>query len=224
MKKLCLFIFCWVITYASFGQCNPYYDIKENASWTMQLYDAKGKPDGKQINKITELNSTENGWIASVNSTLYDKKDKEIQEVKFEMECSNGIIEVELSKYIPQETLQAFQDMDMEFKGENLMLPKDLSVGKNLDDGSMTISGNMPFEITIAIQDRKVESKETVTVPAGTFEVFKITYTTRVKSMVSVETKGVEYVAEDIGVVKTESYNKNGKLIGTSELITYSID
>jgi hypothetical protein len=39
--------------------------------------------------------------------------------------------------------------------------------------------------------------------------------------MVDINTKGVEYIAEDVGAVRSETYNKNGKLTGYSELIRF---
>lgn len=222
MKRSFMLLILMATMHYAVSQCNPYYNLDESVIWEMQTYDAKGKVEGKQTNKVINYEESEDGWKATINSKVYDKKDKEMQDLTFDLTCSDGTIEVDLTKYIPQETLQAFKDMNMKFEGKNLIIPKKLEVGQKLADGSMTISGDLPFTITINITDRVVEGKETITVPAGTFEVYKITYTTNVKTIMSNEMKGVEYVAEKVGVVKQESYKKNGKLMSYSELTSYS--
>lgn len=221
MKKLIVLLtFCFT-SVLCYSQCNPFYNLSENAEWEMQTYNAKGKPDGKQLNKVSKLVENNNGWVATINSTLYDKKDKELQQMTFDLVCTDGKIEVDLENYIPQQTLESFKNMDMKMEGENLILPEELEVGQKLDDGQLKISGDLPFDITISINDRKVEGRETITVPAGTFEVYKISYTTNIKSLMNAEMKGIEYVARDIGVVKTETFNKKGKLQSYSELTNY---
>ena len=80
--------------------------------------------------------------------------------------------------------------------------------------------------MTIKILNRKVESKESITTPAGTFSCFKITYdmesSTKIMGMnTNVKLSSIDYLAEGIGVVKTESYDKKGELSGYSLLTAY---
>ena len=37
--------------------------------------------------------------------------------------------------------------------------------------------------------------------------------------MIDIQTKGIEWIARDVGAVRSEMYNKNGKLTGYSELV-----
>ncbi|MEQ9168598.1 MAG: hypothetical protein RLO12_20235, partial [Fulvivirga sp.] len=93
-----------------------------------------------------------------------------------------------------------------------------LSVGMSLNDASLKMSGSIPFKMEVNIVNRKVEGKESITTPAGTFECYKITYTINTKSIMSMETTGADWIAKEIGMVKSENYNKNGKLQGYSLL------
>ena len=69
------------------------------------------------------------------------------------------------------------------------------------------------------IKDRKVVGKETVTTAAGTFECFKVEQTTEMDmGFVKREMKGVSFIAEGIGVVRSESFDKNGDLESYSEI------
>ena len=71
---------------------------------------------------------------------------------------------------------------------------------------------------TTTISNRTVEAVENITTRAGTFKCFKISYDIETKAVMTFRAKGTEWIAKDIGVIRSENYNKNGKLTGYSEL------
>ena len=77
----------------------------------------------------------------------------------------------------------------------------------------------MEFNIT----DRKVEGKEMVTTPAGTFDCYKISYNTRLKMLINMTYINVEYLSENYGVVRTETYKSKGNLVGYSLITQYDL-
>jgi hypothetical protein len=103
-----------------------------------------------------------------------------------------------------------------------MMYPSGLSAGQTLDDASITISagtgGVTIMNLTVKIINRKVVGPETVTVPAGTFDCFKITYDMETKMMFKINTSVAEYINMGAGNVKTETFDKKGKLIGSTVL------
>jgi hypothetical protein len=74
------------------------------------------------------------------------------------------------------------------------------------------------MNMEIKIQDRKVMAKENIEVPAGTYEAWKINSIIKLDMMMTRETKNVEWIAKDVGVVRSEQYDKNGKLNSYSVL------
>ena len=74
------------------------------------------------------------------------------------------------------------------------------------------------MRLTINITNRKVVGVESVTVPAGTFECFKITYDMETKLGFKASSSAVQWLNKGAGSVKTESYDKKGKLLGTTVL------
>jgi len=72
--------------------------------------------------------------------------------------------------------------------------------------------------MTINISNRKVEAVESLTTPAGTFECYKISYDVATKMMVNVKSKGVEWYTAGIGMIKSETYSSDGKLLGSNIL------
>jgi hypothetical protein len=74
------------------------------------------------------------------------------------------------------------------------------------------------MNMTINVSNRKVEAVENLTTPAGTFECYKISFDVATKMMINVKSKGVEWFAKGIGMVKNETYDSNGKLLGSNVL------
>jgi hypothetical protein len=66
-----------------------------------------------------------------------------------------------------------------------------------------------------------VEALENMTTPAGTFKCYKIASTIETKSMISITTHTVEWMAKDVGVVRSENYNKKGKLTSYMVLTSF---
>ncbi len=218
MKKILLFISILAYTSGVYAQCNPYYDFKEGASWEITNYNAKDKVSGRQMNTIKTMEELSNGWNAEMNMKSYDKKDELIFDKDIEVGCEGGVIKLDMNRFFPEETMQAFKDMDMNIETTNLEIPSDLEVGKVLNDGSIKMSGSIPFTMEVNITNRKVVGRESVTTSAGTFDCYKITYTVKSKSIMSMESKGADWIAENVGMVKSENYNKNDKLQGYSLL------
>jgi hypothetical protein len=100
--------------------------------------------------------------------------------------------------------------------------PQGMKVGDQLKDASMTMdveNKGMKQSVTIVVNNRKVEGKEPVTTPAGTWDCFKISFKSKViiKTMgigIPVNVDGTEWYAPGFGVVKSE--NKHGSSAITS--------
>ena len=110
--------------------------------------------------------------------------------------------------------------------GTPLEIPYDLEVGQTLPDAETKtktgMNGMNLMTVTLSISDRKVESKESITTPAGTFECFKITQITKMKTIMAQTFKTEEYYAEGIGMIRTDTFTKNGKLNSRRELVGIS--
>ena len=57
-----------------------------------------------------------------------------------------------------------------------------------------------------------------MTCPAGTFDCIQLSQKVALKMGINIEAYSKEWYAEDIGMVRSESYTKNGKLTGYSLL------
>ncbi|QSE97459.1 TapB family protein [Fulvivirga lutea] len=220
MRTLLTLCLCLLFQF-SYSQCNPFYNFKEGSTWEITNYTDKDKVTSRQVNSVKSLTETSNGWEATLAFKSYDKKDKLELENEIEMTCDDGTISMDMSRFFPQEMMESFEDMDLQIETENMVIPESLSVGDELPEASITISGQIPFTMETKITDRKVQGIESITTPAGTFECYKISYKIITKTMMSIEMNGVDWIAKDVGMVKAESYKQNGKLMGVSLLTSF---
>ena len=119
--------------------------------------------------------------------------------------------------------MKAYKDMNIDMDASTFEMPSmDTKSGEKLEDGSITISFGSSdismMKMTIHITDRKVESKETIQTTAGNFKCIKLSQKINTKMVMSMVSYTKEWYAEDIGMVKSESYDKNMKLQGYSLL------
>jgi hypothetical protein len=219
--QLLFLFYCLGSTISVLAQCNPYYNFKEDASWEITNFSAKDKQIGRQVNSIKSIENVSNGWSALLNMQSYDKKDDLIFDKDVDIECQDGVIKLDMNRFFPQETMQAFKDMNMNIETENLEIPADLIVGKELKNASLKISGDIPFTMEVTVSNRKVEGKEKITTTAGTFDCFKVTYTITSKTIMTMESKGADWLAEGVGMVRSDNYDKKGKLTGYSLLTNF---
>ena len=78
------------------------------------------------------------------------------------------------------------------------------------------------MNMTTTITDRKVEKKETIETPAGSFHCLIVTQkTTIANKLLNKEYPSKDWYVPGFGVVRSESYKSNGKLMGYSLLTMY---
>lgn len=227
MKKIPFLLLGCAMLITGFSQCNDYYVIDQGTEWTFENFDGKGKSAGINQQKVTAFQKTSNGFKSTIHSVFTDKKGKKLMEGDLEMSCDGGTIIMDMRKFIPEEQQKAFGSYEMKMEAENLELPSNLSVGQSLKNGSITmtaVGSPIPMKISVTITNRKVEAKETITTPAGTFECYKISSQSSSKTQMGVnmsfEFATSEWIAEKAGVVKSESFDKNGKSNGYVLLVS----
>ena len=206
-----------------FGQdCAFYYPKQEGATLEITNYDRKDKVTGKTVQKITNVQESGNSMKATIQMKSYDDKDELIFESDMDVMCKDNVFNLSMENFVNGQQMSAFSEADVTIDSDNLRYPANMKPGQELNDGEITVSvknAGMPtMNMTTTISNRKVEGKEKLTTPAGTFDCYKISYDITSKMMVSVTLKAVEWISMDAGVVKSESYKSNGKLIGYSLL------
>jgi len=210
------------------SNCDSYYSIVEGASWTHENFDKKGKSTSTNttiVKSVVSINETKTEFKLELSSK--DTKSKAdtanyVQEIVYV--CENGNINVEMSSFITPEMQQSYASLDVEIEQSELIVPKELNKGQQLNDAYLKIivSGGYIL-VTVNVTDRKVEDMVEITTEAGTFNCALITSVLNMKMAFMKQNRTIkEWISPEVGVVKTENYDKKGKLISSSVLKEYS--
>lgn len=107
-----------------------------------------------------------------------------------------------------------------------LVYPFELEVGKEYEPITAKIKGNMQgmeLSMDLSMENRKAEAKESVTVPAGTFECVKLVEELVIKVMGQEQiTETTSWYAIGVGLVKQTTNALNGMVANTMELTKIS--
>jgi len=77
--------------------------------------------------------------------------------------------------------------------------------------------------LSFDVFNRQVVGEETITTPAGTYDCKKVTFDFSSKfGIINIKGTGVEWYYNDAVIIKSESYNKKGKLIGYHQITMYT--
>lgn len=226
MKKFYLLLSIMLIGMIGFSQnCESIFPVEKGTFMEMKSYDAKGKLTGTNRQTITDVSRSGDALLIKVQSEELDKKDKVVGTSELEMRCEKGVFYMDMKNFMSQASMEGMKDMEMSFDGTNLEFPANIKPGDELKDANMTInfssSAMTMMNMTVSITNRKVEAIENITTPAGTFECYKISYDMETKTIIRTSGKAIQWYADNVGAVRTESYSKNGKLIGYTELTEF---
>jgi hypothetical protein len=203
--------------------CKNYLLLQNNKKVEMTIYNKKGKEDGKQVWNVSNSKSSGNTTTATINSEFFDKKGKSINKSINEVKCVGGQLMMNMKMMLSEQQMGMMKDGSIKATGEFLEYPANLKDGDQLKDGNLQIDyemeSGMKGSIELSITNRKIEGKESVTSPAGTWECFKITSNQKIVSRIGgigipIKMEITEWFAPGVGVIKSES--KFGSTLITS--------
>ncbi len=200
--------------------------MKEGMNMQYTNYNKKGKNEGTVNYTVSGVTKEGDMIQADMNMTLTDEKGKEVFTSSYSIRCEGDRIAIDYTSLLPDNMMEQMGEMEMEVTGTDIELPNDLNVGEPLSDANVTMTmsmGGMKMKTEINILNRKVEKKEVVETDAGSFECFVIYSESQTKSMgINKTFPSRLWLAEGIGMVKQETYQKNGNLMSSTLLTAYS--
>lgn len=211
-----------LIQVAAGQDCKLYFPETENAQIEYKSFDKKNKITGSSVQQIKDIKRNAGSVSAVIEAETFDNKGNTQGKATFDARCENGIFYIDMSKFINQESMEGFKDMEMTVEGGSLEMPSRLNAGDVLKPGEMKMAfssgGATVMTMTVSITNRKVEGIQDVTTDAGTFKCYKISYDIATKMMFNIKAKAVEYFNEEVGMVKSESYTSSGDFQGSTVL------
>jgi len=227
MKNLLLFLMAVALALPVFSQDNicesGYMPFKEGISFELTSYDKKGKESSIAKHNVTSLDNADSGFKATIEMEISDPKGKNVTKGSYDVECRDGVIYMDMSSMLDPRTLESFSSMEMEMSGDALQIPNALEPGQTLPDGTMTMKASTGgfglMTMTLSVTDRMVETAETITTPAGTFDCVKISQESELRAIIRKKFKSATWYAKGIGMVKSENYDSKGN-VESSTLLT----
>lgn len=184
-------------------------------------YDKKGKITGISELKVDSIETVDSATFFFVRQKHTDPKGKDPVESELEFKCVEETFYVDMTTYIDQETIKAYEDMKMTITTNDMNFPKDMIAGQRLSDGSVKLeikAGTMPMIFTVDIKNRLVEDIDSLSTPAGIFPCIRISEDVLSNfGFMKLSYHMVSWYSEKIGVLRSETY-KGDKLKSYSEL------
>ncbi len=208
-------------------QCDYFIPLRENTGMEFQTFNARDRLQGSQEMTITRVESDAEQVTAIIRTKIFDRRDNMEHEGEYSVLCSGNQMSIDIESMMDPAMMEEFQEMDLSIEGQDLIIPADLSEGQTLPDAAMTITvangGMTLMEMNMKITDRKVVGKEQITVPAGEYDCYKVSYQTTTESKAAGipfknSMKTVEYYAPNVGVVRTEMFDAKDRLQGYTVL------
>jgi hypothetical protein len=201
--------------------CLGYYFLQNNKTIEMAILNKKGEQNAKQVYRVSNVSNSDGSTTADLASEMFDKKGKSMAKGNAKIKCTGGIMMVDMKMSIP--TQPGGPSANSDVKADNIYMeyPTSMSVGDALKDASMHMdmeNNGMKQSIDMEVFDRKVDAKEKVTTPAGSWDCFKISYKSkvRIKTMgigMPMNIEGTEWFAPGFGVVKTQSKHGGTEIV-----------
>lgn len=229
MKNLIIVTLFSIFTLTLQAQgCDGLEMIKEGSKWEMTNYNKKDKVEGVTSYHVKEVSAQGDGVSWTIDMKMKDDKGEVYSETSTEIICEAGIFKMSMEHFMNNEQMQAYKDMDVEMDATDIEYPTSLKIGETLPEASINIkvatNGMTVMNMTTTIKDRKIEKEETIETPAGSFDCLVVTQNTSVANkIISKEFPSKDWFVPGFGVVKTESYKSNGKLMGYSLLTMYEL-
>lgn len=213
MKQLLTLLLVLNVLILDAQDCSNYYYLQNNKTVEMSLFDKKGDLAGRLVYSIADVKNSNSTTTATVQSQMLDKKGRTIATGNSVMKCNGGVMMINMKMSIPIPQAEQFSQSTAKTDDFFIEYPVNMSTGDALKEGTLNMDMNnngMQQSVSMTIFDRKVEDKEKVTTPAGTWDCYKISYKSKmsIKMMgvgIPMNTEGVEWYAPGFGVVKTNT-------------------
>ena len=224
MKKL--FILSVIVLFTVTGNTQEtFFPTKVGTVLTYKSFDKKSKETGAVKYTINKVNVNGSNIDITYLCEAIDAKESLLYKEEITIHQKGDKLYMDMSNFINKSAFQQEGEIpvEMEITGNNMEIPVNAQPGATLPDASVTMTLKMGFvnmKMAADVTNRKVEAIDDITVAAGTFKCLK--FSSDVSATVlgmNVKSKSVDWYARGIGLIKTESYDKNAKIQSTMELI-----
>ncbi len=227
MKKILIIViicFLWSVNFYGQNKCSKYYPFNKDTKFQITTYDKNEKVAAVVNYLVKDVEISNNSETATLSTEMLDDKGELIANTEYQIICKDDMVSIDFKSMMGADLLSQYKDMEIEMSGTNIELPNNLVVGQVLPDADMMMNIKMApinMKMTMKIMNRKVVANENLTTPAGTFECHVLSYDNEFKMGLKRIGTSKQWLADGIGMVKSEEYNKKGKLMSKSVLTKF---
>jgi len=210
LTVLCVLFFFSFVANAQ----DPYFFNKQGMELEYSHSDPKGNIESYSKIVVKEVKKKDaKNYTVVYTTEVFDKNKKSLAApTEISVDVVDGVITFDPIASMGEAGKNA------EVKGTFSTFPADLVVGQDVGDYSYTLK--MTGMSTTVSGKGKVEAKESITTKAGTFDCFKVVSEVSTKVMLTTtKISSASWYARGIGTVRSETYDKKGKVISSQELV-----
>lgn len=212
-KKFVLVVSVSLASATAFSQdCKNYYFLQSNKTIEMTIYDKKGEANGRTVYSVGDVQNSGGGASATINSEMFNRKGKSVVKGNSVMECNRGTMMIDVRVMLPQQTQEQYSTAEAKVDKVYIEYPATMNAGDQLKDATLNMqvdNHGLKSTLSMVLNNRKVQGKESITTAAGTWDTYKITYdgklTIKMLVPINMDVSGTEWYAPGFGVVKTQS-------------------
>lgn len=210
--------------------CTSFLWFKEGTVAEYSVKDASGNEKSHTTSTVTNVRNENGETIADFTTSFGTGK-----AISVTYKCNGDKIYMDM-KGLFEKNFSALAEkggMKLEMNDAYLSFPSTMKPGDELEGATIKViatKDGKPVMTTISeVKDRIVESIEKQSTPAGSWDCLKITETNITSSeMMGKQLPGKEehttyWFAPEVGMVKTESFDKDGKLITETDLVSLTM-
>lgn len=192
-----------------------FYNSKVGTTLKWAIYDGSGDLFGYCHEKLVSMEGDRTNARISYAYMFYDGDRKSVvgnKPFEFYVTLEDGV-----TKAYVNNVAKAIQSGEYMPVADLSSIPPGISVGDRLKDTEIKVKVLTIVTVTNSYLNRKVTAKETVKVPAGTYECFLVEDDESFTGSGPFHVK--TWIAKDIGIVRQVIYKKDGTVNQTYELI-----
>lgn len=224
MKRL-FFITTMIVMGIGLKAQEIFFPTKEGTVLVYKVFDKKDKESSTFRYTVKKIETNGNDMDITYLIESRDPKDKLVFNDEITIQKKGEMLYMDMSNFINKAAFQQNGEIPAEIQvtGNNMELPSNPKSGDALPDANIVMTMKLGFvnmQMSSQVTNRNVEAIEEVTVKAGTFTAYKFSSEVNSSSMgMKFKSANVDWYAKGVGLIKTESYDKNGKLQSRTELI-----
>jgi len=227
MKHVFLTLLTLLVSFGLRAQECAGIKLKAGTTYEMLSYNSKDKQNGRILYTFKNVRREGPSTIIDVVMQSFDEKGKAAQEIPLTYTCTGNEIIADLSG-MAQTTNQGMRDMQMKMKVNAMNYPHKLAEGQALPDGRLEAElfnkDTKMMDMNMLVTERKVIARENLTIPAGTYNAYKVSSAMNLENRtmgipIRMGFQMVNYRSPEVLFdLRTETYNKNGKLMAYTVL------